>query len=134
MMVSKRDDDFDSDDEDEPRSTINFSLSIIGIVFLILTQTFLYLLSEKTSSHFGLKQIVFGLIIAIVITLFLAWVRWIMFSNKYAGIFISILAIMAMFYALTRKYSGPYTLTFGIIGAILILCYIIIQFVKLGKK
>lgn len=132
-MAAKRDDDFDSDDDYEPKSVLNFSLSIVGIIFLILSQTFFYLLSEKTGSAFGLKQIVFGLIIAIVLTLLLAWIRWIMFSNKYAGIFISIVASGGMYYALTRSYTGPYTITFGLIGVVLVLGYTIMQFVKSKK-
>ena len=57
-----------------------------------------------------------------------------MFSNKYMGIFISLIATAGMYYGLTRKYSGPYTTTFGIIGVVLILGYTIMQFVTSGKK
>ena len=136
-MVSKKDDDFDSDEDDEKlqsKFSAGFLIVIFGIIFLILPETFFYLLSEKTGSSFGLTQMAFGLILAIVITLFLGWVRIILRSNKYTGLFVSILGTTAMIYALMKKYQGPYTITFGIIGAILILGYAIMQFVKADKR
>ena len=64
----------------------------------------------------------------------LFWIRWIMWGNKYAAIFISLLVTAGMVYALTRKYQGIYTTVFAVIGSVLFLGYIILEFWKLGKK
>ena len=134
-MATKKEDNFEDDDESsDQKKVLNFTTAVAGIILFILSEAFFYLLSSKTGVSFGLKQIFFALILAIVITLFLLWIRWIMFSNKYMGIFISIVATAGMYYGLTRKYSGPYTTTFGIIGAILILGYTIMQFIQASKK
>ena len=133
-MATKKEDNFEDDSGDESKQVLNFSTIVAGIILLILSETFFYLLSEKTGATFGLTQIIFALILAIVLTLFLLWIRWIMFSDKYTGIFISIVATAGMYYGLTRKYQGAYTTTFGIIGAILILSYTIMQFVQASKK
>ncbi len=138
VMVIKKDDDFDTDDESDEKLTSKFSSGfptvIFGIAFLILTETFFYLLSEKTSSQFGLTQIAFALMLAIVITLFLGWIRLIIRNNKYIGLFMGIVGTAAMVYALTIRYKGAYTTTFAIIGTILILIYIGMQFIKATKK
>lgn len=133
-MVTKKEDNFEDDDGDKSKQVLNFTTGVAGIILLILSEAFFYLLSSKTGAPFGLTQMLFALILAIVITLFLLWIRWIMFSNKYMGVFISIVATAGMYYGLTRKYSGPYTTTFGIIGAILILGYMIMQFIESDKK
>jgi len=57
-----------------------------------------------------------------------------MWGNKYAAIFISLLVTAGMVYALTRKYKGIYTTVFAVIGSVLFLGYIILEFWKLGKK
>src|SRR3989344_9425494 len=125
-MAIKRDDNFEDDDEgSDQKQVLNFTTVVAGIILLVLSESFLYILSSKTGASFGLKQMFFALTLAIVITLFLLWIRWIMFSNKYMGIFISLIATAGMYYGLTRKYSGPYTTTFGIIGVVLILGYTI---------
>lgn len=134
-MVTKKEDSFEDDDESsDKKQVLDFTTGVAGIILLILSEAFFYLLSSKTGVSFGLKQMLFALILAIVITLFLLWIRWIMFSNKYMGVFISIVATAGMYYGLTRKYQGVYTTTFGIIGAILILGYTIMQFIESGKK
>jgi len=139
-MAIKKGDDFDAEVEDEGDEKIPSSFSagfptiIFGIIFLILAETFFYILSEKTGAPFGLTQMAFGLAIAVIISLFLGWVRIILRSNKYTGLFLGIVGTVAMYYALTRKYQGTYTTIFAIIGIILVLGYTIMQFVKSGKK
>ncbi|MBS3083310.1 hypothetical protein J4423_00745 [Candidatus Pacearchaeota archaeon] len=134
-MAIKRDDNFEDDEEDSDTNQIlTFPTILVGVILIILSEAFFYLLSSKTGSPFGLTQMVFALMLAIVITLFLLWIRWIMFSDKYMGLFISLVGTVAMYYALTRKYQGTYTTIFAIIGAILILGYTVIQFVQANKK
>ncbi len=136
IMAIKRDDNFEDDEEEKLQSKFSagFPTVIFGIIFLILTETFFYLLSEKTSSQFGLTQITFALMLTIIITLFLGWVRLIIRGNKYTGLFIGLLGTAAMVYALRLKYQGIYTTIFAIISSLLVLSYIIIQFVKVTKK
>lgn len=133
-MASNKGDNFEDDVEEDSKQALNFTTIVAGIILLILSETFFYLLSSKTGAPFGLTQMLFALMLSIVITLLLLWIRWIMFSDKYMGIFISIIATAGMYYGLTRKYSGPYTTTFGLLGVVLILGYTIMQFVQANKK
>lgn len=136
MAIQKKE-EFDSEDSGEglnQRLSFGKLTIFIGVAFIFLAETFLYFLSSKTGASFGLKEIAFGLISGIVITLFLIWARFIMASNKYLGAFISLTGIIAIVYALTRKYQGIYTTVFTSIGVILALFYIIFYFVKANKK
>ncbi|MGV8142825.1 MAG: hypothetical protein ACP5NS_04310 [Candidatus Pacearchaeota archaeon] len=133
-MPSKRDDYEDESDsessEDKKGFSVGLTTVIFGILFLILAEAFLYLLSAKTGVLFGVKEIIFGVMLAIVITLFFAWVKYIIGVNKHLGAIIGIVGTGASVYGLTRKFSGPFTTTFAIIGTIIALGYVLIQFLK----
>ena len=134
-MVIKRGQDFDNDDESDQdqRFTLDY-LTIFLVILLILTsELFLYFLSVKTQVSFGFKEIVFGLVSAMSMSLFLIWVRFILVSNKYLGIIIEILGIVAIAYALTKKYQGIYTTTFILIGIVIALTYTIFYLLKSNK-
>lgn len=134
-MAQKRD-DYEEDNEDIPNSRflLDKLTATATIAFIILAELFLYFLKVKTGAEFGIVQIIFGIIAGVVIALFLIWVRFIIAGNKYLGTFISLVAILAVPYALTRKYQGTYTTTFMIIGIVMALAYTIFYFVKAGKK
>ncbi len=133
-MPSKRDDYEEEEDSESSEEKKGFSLDaltvVAGVLFIILAESFLYLLAAKTGVLFGVKDILFGIMLGVVITLFFAWLRYMMQMNKHMGFIIGILATAASAYGLTRKFKGPYTTTFAIIGAVMFLTYIIIQFVK----
>lgn len=133
-MPTKRDDYEDEDTSESAEEKKGFSLSlstiVLGILFLIICEAFLYLLSTKTDSSLGLTQMIFGLFLAIVITLFFSWVNYLMQSNKYLGVIIGIAGIGSGIYALTRNFAGPFTTTFVIIGLIVGLGYLLIHFLK----
>jgi|SRR3989338_850466 len=134
-MVIKRGQDFDNDDESDQdqRFTLDY-LTIFLVILLILTsELFLYFLSVKTQVSFGFKEIVFGLVSAMSMSLFLIWTRFILVSNKYLGIIIEILGIVAIAYALTKKYQGIYTTTFILIGIVIALTYTIFYLLKSNK-
>lgn len=134
-MPTKQDDDFDTDNDDDSSNdkkkfSIGISTVVAAILFLIITEAFFYLLSTKTSAPFGLGEMLFALALAIVITLFLLWMKFIMRSNRYLGAIVGVVAIGGMIYALNKQYSGPYTTTFASIAAVVALAYIIIHFWK----
>lgn len=132
-MVTKRDDyeeEEDSDSEDKKGFSIGITTIIVGILFLILAEAFLYLLGTKTDADFGVKEAIFGIILAIVITLFFAWVKYMMQINKHLGTIMGIMGTGASVYSLTRKFTGPYTTIFVILGSIIALGYVLMQFVK----
>ena len=133
-MPSKRDDyedEEDSEPKEEKRSfSIGFATIIVGILFLILSEAFLYLLGVKTETPLGVKEIIFGVILSLVITLFFSWIKYLMQLNKHLGLIIGLVGVGAGVYGLTRKFTGPYTTTFAIIGAVIGLGYILIQFLR----
>ena len=135
-MAQKKEDYEDEGPEED--STSKFSLdksTILALIaFIALSGLFFYFLSIKTETVFGFVQVIFAIITGIVITLFLMWIRFMISSNKYLGAFISIVGIVAIVYALTRKYQGTYTTTFITIGIILAMAYTISYFIKFYKK
>ncbi|MSS74174.1 hypothetical protein EXS72_00855 [Candidatus Pacearchaeota archaeon] len=138
-MVIKKEDDFDeeekdSESQDEKKGfSIGISTIITGILFLILVETFLYFLSTKTDAEFGVEKIIFGIIISTAIISFFIWVKYIIQINKHLGTIIGITGTVASVYGLTRQFKGPYTTTFTIIGTVIALGYVLMQFIKSKK-
>jgi hypothetical protein len=134
-MAQKRDSyEDDSDDKPDKIKIFDKITLVTGIVFIILGELFLYLLSVKTGSTFAMKEILFGLISGISLTLFLIWIKYIMAGNKHLGGILGVGGIIAVSYAVTRKYQGTYTTTFISMGAIIALGYMIYYFIKSDNK
>ncbi len=136
-MPAKKEDEFEQDDaedieEEKTKSPLSIGMSTIitGIIFIIIAEAFFYLLSTKAEAVFGVTEIIFGLIVAVTITLFLLWIKFIMRSNRYLGTIIGIAGTGAMVYALSTQFKGAYTNTFIIISAIVSLGYIFMHFWK----
>ncbi|MBS3081331.1 hypothetical protein J4416_00130 [Candidatus Pacearchaeota archaeon] len=130
-MIAQRE-EFDEDEDDNQKSELTLDkLTIsLSISLMLISVLFLYILSLKTGSSFGFKEIAFGIVSGIVMTLFLIWAKFLMSGNKYLGAIIGFVGTISTTYALTRKYHGPYTTIFMSIGALLALAYIIIQYTK----
>lgn len=128
MAAIKRDkaDDFEEYEDSRPEAPklIDNLTIIMGVLFLILSEAFFYLLSVKTGAAFTWVQIVFGIIISLVITLFLFWTKFVMANNKYMGGLMALVGILGMYYALTRRYQGVYTTAFLIAGILIALGYL----------
>ena len=134
-MQSKKEDEFEEDEDTEEEKTksplsIGMSTIITGVIFIVIAEAFFYLLSIKANTAFSIKEIIFGLIVAITITLFLLWTKFLMRSNRYLGTVIGIVGTGAMIYALRTQFKGAYTNTFTIISAIVALSYIFVHFWK----
>ena len=136
-MPPRKEDEFEEDDEDAENKEkakspllIGMSTIITGILFIIIAEVFFYLLSTKTDEVFGVKEIIFGLIVAILINLFLLWIKFLMRSNRYLGAIIGVAGTGAMIYALRAQFKGIYTNTFAIISAVIALGYIFMHFWK----
>lgn len=135
FMAQKRDDYEDDDSEQESQQSYSDKFTIsTSITIIVLAELFLYFLSVKTGALYGLKEMSFGLVAGIVMSLFLVWVRFIMSSNKHTALGIGLLGTGAVAYALTRRYQGTYTTIFLSIGVLLALFYIIFYFVKDSRK
>ena len=140
VMSAKKEDEFEEDEEDTEEEktksplSIGISTIITGIIFIIIAEVFFYLLSKKTDAAFGITEIIFGLIVAITITLFLLWIKFLMHSNRHLGTIIGIAGTGAMIYALKTQFKGAYTNTFIIISAIVSLGYIFMHFWKSQNK
>ncbi len=138
-MPTKKEDEFEEDEESsEPEEKKGFKIGVstifTGIIFLGLSEAFFYLLSTKTDAVFGMTEIIFGFIVAVTITLFLLWIKFLMRANRYLGAIIGISGTGATIYALKTQFRGPNTTTFMIISLIVALSYIFMQFWKSGKK
>ncbi len=139
-MPVKKEDEFESDEEEseeaeeKPGFKIGLSTIIVGVVFIIIAEAFFYLLSKKTEAPFGFQEIIFGLIVAITITLFLLWTKFLMRSNRYLGAIIGIAGTGAMIYALRTQFRGPNTTVFIIISGLAALVYIFLHFWKSRNK
>lgn len=132
-MVKKE--EFDDDDDSDNKIFALDKLTIITTISLvILSELFFYFLKTKTGADYTWVQIVFGIIVGLVISLFLVWIRFIMASNRYLGGILSVAGIIAIVYALTRKYQGTYTTIFMSIGIIISLGYTIFYFIKSSKN
>ncbi len=133
-MPTKREDyedeEFSETAEEKKRFSLSLSTIILGILFLVICEMFLYVLSTKTDNSFGLSEIIFGILIALLLTLFFSWIKSIMQTNKYLGIIIGITGTGFTVYMLTRKFAGPYTTTFIILGTISSIGYLLINFMK----
>ncbi len=110
------------------------STILAGVIFLGLSEAFFYLLSTKTDATFGMKEITFGFIVAVTITLFLLWIKFIMNANRYLGAVIGIVGTGATIYALRTQFRGPNTTIFVIISLVIALTYIFIHFWKTSEK
>ena len=134
-MPTKRDDYEDEEVQETPEEKKRFFLGlstiILGILFLIICEMFLYLLSTKTDAPFGLTQIILGILLSMLFTMFFSWINYMMHSNKHLGLIIGIAGTGASIYALTRNFAGPYTTTFVILGTIVGLGYSLIHFMKI---
>ena len=133
-MAQKRDDYEDEDDSEDKTFTVDKLTLITAISFIIIAELFFYFLMVKTGASYTWVQIVFGIVTGLVMTLFLVWIRFIMASNRYLGLFLSVAGIISVWYALTRNYQGIYTTVFISIGILLALSYTIFYFVNVNKK
>lgn len=135
-MGSKKDDYEEDDGDESPQSRLfldKFTIFVL-IAFIIIGELFFHFLSIRTGATYGIVQMIFAFMAAIVITLFLVWIRFIMVNNRFMGGFIAIAGIIASAYALTRRYQGAYTTTFLLLGIAIALSYVIYYFVKFSKK
>jgi hypothetical protein len=133
-MAQRKDEYEDEEDQDNNSKFSIDKLTVFTLLALvIICELFFHFLSLRAGGMYGFKEMIFAVVTGIVMTLFLLWCRFIMASNRFLGGFISVAGIIAFVYALTRKYQGPYTITFMSIGICLALFYTIFYFVKFKK-
>lgn len=109
----------------------NYTSLILLIVFLIIPLAFFFLLSTKIPEEsFGVAEIAFSIIFAVLATAFLVWTKSLEMKNTYLGTIIGIIALGVLDYALFIRYKGPYTTTFAIISSVIVLIFLGINFVK----
>ncbi|MEK6884185.1 MAG: hypothetical protein AABY22_31435, partial [Nanoarchaeota archaeon] len=64
---------------------------------------------EVGDFNFGIKEIIFAIVFALLMVGFLLWIKSIMEKNAYLGAVISIIAIVALSYAFSLRYRGLYS-------------------------
>ena len=110
----------------ENRFSFKPSLStiILAVVILVIALAFFFLLSQETGLPFGFLEVIFSIAIAILASLFLAWVRRMIKKNTYLGVIIGLGVLIAFEYGLYQKFQGPYSTTFSIVIAIIFLVFL----------
>ena len=109
---------------------IEWSTIIVGALFLIIALAFFILLSSKTSRGFGFTEIIFSVVLAVFISLFLHWIKSITVKNAYLGVIIGIITLIIFDYSIFYRYKGPYTITFVLIASLVVLIYLGIHFFR----
>ena len=113
---------------------LNKKIITISIIFLVIPLTFFFLLSQKTEASFGFIQILFSVVFAIIVTLFLLWLKSFMKNRPYLGLIIGIIILGFSDYGLFFRYKGPYTTTFAIISTLIVLIYLGFYFFKYREQ
>ena len=117
-----------------PKFYIGLTAIIILVIFLIIPLAFFLLLNSKTGSGFGLKEISFSIVIAIVATLFLLWNKNFMENRPYIGLIIGLVVLVLVEYSLFFRFKGPTTITFAIIIALVVITFLGFFFFKFKKR
>ena len=107
---------------------------VIFAIFLVIIISFLYLLDQKTSQGFGLEQMLFSIFAAWFIAFLLSWIRHYMTTDKYLAFVLGIFAILSITAGLFVRYTGPYTITFAVVGGLTAIIYLVIFFFKSKKE
>ena len=114
----------------EPIFKLGITTAILFSLMLILSVLFFVLLDFKTNSGFGFSEIIFSLILSLFTTSLLIWIKSIMKTNIYLGLWIGLIVLALAEYSLFLKFSGRYTTIFGISSATIIIIYLLKHFYK----
>lgn len=140
-MVSKKEDNTGEGSEEDlgtDKTSEGFKLGIstiiLSIVLIAIFIIFFYLVSSKTGSDFGFTQIMFSILAALIATLFLRWIKFLIKKNPYLGLIIGFLGLGGSLNAVSQKFSGPNTTVFKIITSLIVLIYLFIHFWKSRKQ
>ena len=120
--------------KENPRFSLGLTTIILTIIMLVIPLAFFLLLDQKTGVGFGLAEIFFSIVFAILTTIFLLWIRSFMRTRPYLGFIIGLIVLMAFEYGLFLRYVGPYTTTFAMITSLIVLVYFGIFFFKYRKE
>ncbi len=123
----------DSEDERPTKFLIKLSTIILAVLFLFLTISFSVLLSLKTDIEFGFVEIIFSIVLAIVLTLFLSWIGAMMENNPHLFFGLGLIFLGAGEYALFQRFKGSYTTTFAVVSAFIVLGYLFARFFKVKR-
>lgn len=120
----------------EKHPIFNYDSIILLVIFLAIPIAFFFLLAKNVpDKSFGLAEIGFSIAFSVLVASFLLWTRALSMKNAYLGAIIGLVALGAFEYSLFFKYKGPYTTTFSIITALVVIVYLGINLViGLGKK
>jgi hypothetical protein len=114
--------------------SIGLTTIIIGVISLALPLSFFLLLSQKTGADFGIIQIIYSIIFALIAITFMLWIKSFMRTRPYLGIIIGIIVAGLIDYGIYLKFSGPLTLTFMAIIGIVSLIYLGFFFLKFRRQ
>lgn len=113
---------------------VELSSIILFVLSFALIGSFFWMLNKAQNVPFGLVELIFAFVLALAATFFLAWTKSLMRLNLYLGFIFGLGVVAAAVYALSTRYSGPYTSMFMLAGTILTIVYLIYQFYILWKE
>jgi len=109
-------------------------ISIYSILLLIsyamIITAFLFLLNKQQNTGFGVSEIIFSIIAALLLTSMFIVAKLLMRANACLGLAFGLVFILSLLYALFTRFTGPYTTTFAVIGSLVALIYMGIYFFK----
>lgn len=96
-------------------SFFNLQNLILFAVFLIISAAFFWRLDSVLGVGFGFKEIIYSIVIGILITTFLIWIKSITKKSSYLGLSIGFMVLITFIVSVRTKYVGPNTTVFIII-------------------
>lgn len=114
-------------------SDLKLSIALYGIMLIILLAFFI-LLNKATSSGFGIREIIFSIIAALLATSFLVWDKNFMKNRPYLGLLIGFSTLALVEYGLVFRFRGPFTTTFIVISSLVVALYLLIFFFKYRRQ
>jgi hypothetical protein len=127
---------------------IDFSTIVLFFLLVILAVVFFFSLSvvnpplfsddgaqlSPEDKSFGLWEILTGVAFAAIVTAFLIWSKSITINNAYLGTGIGLIGLIVLYYGFSARYSGPKSLIFSGVGALIILSYLSLNFFKFKNR
>ena len=89
---------------------------------------------EVGDFNFGIKEIIFAIVFALLMSGFLLWIKSIIQKNAYLGVIIGLITCVVLIYAFFLRYRGPYSTGFMAIVGLIVLTFLGMNFWKFRNQ
>lgn len=104
------------------------------IIFLAIAIAFFVSLNKVTGAGFGFLEIIYAVIFSIFLTAFLVWTKSVSVNNPHLAWLIGLSGIALAGYAFSMKFKGKYSTIFLITTFLIVLAYLVMNFIKYKKR